>query len=84
MLVRPSEYSVGLLALGRYRREASSRNWLPVQSSEPDEVPHALVMRSHYAVGRFLGFVVFLQRAAPTTLSNRQHPLFEFRLPPEY
>jgi hypothetical protein len=28
-------------------------------------------MRSHFAVGRFLGCVVFLRRAAPTTLSDR-------------
>jgi hypothetical protein len=40
-------------------------------------------MRSHSAVSRFLGFVVFLRRAAPITLSNRPHTLVEFRLPPE-
>jgi hypothetical protein len=30
-----------------------------------------LVSRAHFAVGRSLGFVVFLRRAAPVTLSNQ-------------
>jgi hypothetical protein len=38
---------------------------------QPVEVPRLLVSRSHYAVGRFLGYVVFLRRAAPTTLSDQ-------------
>jgi hypothetical protein len=60
-----------LLAARRFRRGASSRNWLLVQSSEPCEVPRLLVSRSHFAVGRFLGCVVFLRRAALITLSDQ-------------
>ena len=67
----PSESSVTLLAALRRRIEASSRNWLLVQSSKPAEVPHLLVLRSHFAVGRFLGYVVFHRRAALTTLSDQ-------------
>jgi hypothetical protein len=50
---------------------ASSRNWLLVQSLEPAEVPRLLVLRSHFAVGHFLGCVVFLRRAALNTLSGQ-------------
>jgi hypothetical protein len=50
---------------------ASSRNWLLVQSFKPAEVPLLLVLRSHFAVGRFLGCVVFLQRVALNTLSDQ-------------
>jgi hypothetical protein len=49
----------------------SSRNWLLVQSFKPAEVPPLLVLRSHFAVGHFLGCVVFLQRAALNTLSDQ-------------
>jgi len=56
---------------GRCRRTASSRNSPLVQSSEPREVPPLLVLRSHFAVGRFLGSVVFPRRAALTTLSDQ-------------
>jgi hypothetical protein len=67
----PSESSAALLAPKRCRLGASSRNWLLVQSSEPDQVPQLLVLRSHSAVGRFLGFVVFPGRAVLTTLSSQ-------------
>jgi hypothetical protein len=60
-----------LLARRRCRRGASSRNSLLVQSSWPAEVPRLLVPRFHFAVGRFLGCVVFLRRAALTTLSDQ-------------
>jgi hypothetical protein len=50
---------------------ASSRNSLPVQSSEPAGVPVLLVLRSRHAVGRFLGCAVFLRRVASATLSYR-------------
>ena len=60
-----------MLAARRYRRPTSSRNSLLVQSSEPREVPLALVEWSHFAVGHFLGCVVFLRRAALTTLSDQ-------------
>jgi hypothetical protein len=53
------------------RLATSSRSELLVQSSWLAEVPHLLVLRSHFAVGHFLGCVVFLRRAAPTTLSDR-------------
>jgi hypothetical protein len=62
---------------------ASSRNSPPVQSSWLDEVPRLLVPRSHHAVSRFLGCVVFLRRAAPSTVKRPVRPLFEFRVPPE-
>jgi hypothetical protein len=67
--LRPSECAVVLLAGRRCRLAASSRNSLLVQSVEPGEVPQCLVVRSHFAVGHFLGFVVFLHQAALTTLS---------------
>jgi hypothetical protein len=55
----------------RNRIGASSRNWLLVQSSWPVEVPRLLVLQSHFAVGHSLGCVVFLRRAALTTLSDQ-------------
>jgi hypothetical protein len=55
----------------RARIAASSRNWLLVQSFGPAEVPQALVPRSHFAVGHFLGCVVFLRRTTPATLSGQ-------------
>jgi len=39
--------------------------------SEPAEVPPVWVRRSRLAVGRFLGFAVFLRRARGPQLSNR-------------
>jgi hypothetical protein len=81
---RPSESSIVLLAHTRRRLRASSRNWLPVQSFWLAEVTSALVERSHFAVGHSLGYVVFPERAAPHTIRRTVHPLFEFRLPPEY
>jgi hypothetical protein len=56
----------------RNRIGASSRNWLLVQSLGPVEVPRLLVPRSHFAVGRFVGCVVFLRRATLTTLSSQR------------
>jgi len=50
---------------------ASSQNWLLVQSFRPAEVSPLLVLRSHCAVGHFLGCVVFLQRTARSQLSKR-------------
>jgi hypothetical protein len=50
---------------------ASSRNSLLVQSFRPAEIPPLLVLRSHFAVGRFLGCVVFVRRAALSTLSDQ-------------
>jgi len=64
-------------------RRASSRNLLLVQRPLPAEVLLLLVRQSHFAVGRFLGLVVFPQRTAVTTLSDQPQPLVEFRLPPE-
>jgi hypothetical protein len=40
-----------------------------------------LLPRSHFAVGRFRGCVVFPRRAAPVTVKQPEHTLFEFRLP---
>jgi hypothetical protein len=65
----PSESSTALVATSRCRIGASSRNSLLVHSSWPAEVPPALVGRSRFAVGRFLGCTVFLRRAALMTLS---------------
>jgi hypothetical protein len=67
----PSESSVTLLAARRCRRTASSRNSLLVQSTEPSGVPLVLVLRSHFAVGRFLGCVVFPRRAALAAFNNQ-------------
>jgi hypothetical protein len=55
----------------RTRIATSSRNWLLVQSFKPAEVPQSLVLRSHFAVGRFLGCVVFLRRTTLATLSGQ-------------
>jgi hypothetical protein len=71
VLACPSESSVALLARRRHRRRASSRNPPLVQSSWPVEVPRLLVLQSHFAVGHSLGCVVFLRRAALTTLSDQ-------------
>jgi len=62
---------VVLLVARRHRLTASSRHSHLVQSSVPVRVPQLLVLRSHFAVGHFLGFVVFLRRAALTTLSDQ-------------
>jgi hypothetical protein len=56
---------------GRCRRTASSRNSLLVQSSEPCEVPAFFVLRSHFAVGNFLGCVVFPRKAVLGTFSDQ-------------
>jgi hypothetical protein len=50
---------------------ASSRNSLLVQSLTPVAVPRLSVPWSRFAVGRFLGYPVFPQRVAPTTLSSQ-------------
>jgi hypothetical protein len=50
---------------------ASSRNSLLVQSLTPVAVPRLSVPWSRSAVGRFLGYPVFPQRVAPTTLSSQ-------------
>jgi hypothetical protein len=43
-----------------------------------------LVQRSHFAVSRFLGFVVFLRRGWPVAFQRPVNaPLIEFRFPPE-
>jgi len=55
----------------RHRRTASSQNSLLVQSPEPCEVPALLVLRSHFAVGHFLGCVVFPRKAALGTFSDQ-------------
>jgi hypothetical protein len=67
--LRPSESSATLLATRRCRRMTSSRNSLPVQSFEPVVVSSLWVRRSHFAVGLFLGCVVFQLRAAPAGLT---------------
>jgi hypothetical protein len=60
-----------LLAARRCRRTASSRNSLLVQSTEPSGVPLVLVLRSHFAVGHFLGCVVFPRKAVLGTFSDQ-------------
>ena len=51
---------------------ASSRSWLLVQSIKPVEVPPLLVLRSHFAVGHFLGCVwSSFAETAPITLSDQ-------------
>jgi hypothetical protein len=46
-------------------------------------VPPAWVERSHFAVGRFPGRVVFRCSTSAMTVRPPRIPLFEFRLPPE-
>jgi hypothetical protein len=50
----------------------------------PAEVAPALVGRSRYAVGRFLGFAVFPRAGPADTVKRPRGPLFGFRSPPEY
>jgi len=69
---------------GRFRRTASSRNQLSVQSSWSVEVSRSFFPRSHSAVGRFLGCVVFLRRIAPGTVKQPGRTLFGFHLPSEF
>jgi hypothetical protein len=63
---------------------ASARNSLLVQSSWPCDVSRSLVSRSHPAVSRFLGCVVFRRRAALASVKRPSRPLCEFRVPPAY
>jgi hypothetical protein len=67
----PATYCHAILLLEprRCRRGSSSRDWLPVQSFLPAEVTPVLLRRSHFAVGRFLGSMVFLQRGSPVTIT---------------
>jgi hypothetical protein len=81
----PSEYSVWLLDPRCLDLGSSSRDWLLVQSSSLTAVSHLLVMRSHFAVGRFLGCVVFPSVSFAVHFSaSRSSPLFELRLRQEY
>jgi hypothetical protein len=47
----------------------------------PAQVPPLLVWRSHYAVGRFLGSVVFPWRTTLATVKRTANPLVELGLP---
>jgi hypothetical protein len=77
----PSEFSVRLLDPGCLHLRPSSRDWLLVQSSSLAGVSPLLVKRSHFAVGRFLGCVVFQPaRFAGHFSASRSSPLFELRL----
>ena len=60
----PSESSVWLLGPRCLHLGSSSQDWLLVQSSSLAGVSPLLVKRSHFAVGRFLGCVVFQNRRA--------------------
>jgi hypothetical protein len=77
----PSECSVWLLDPRCLHVGSSSRDWLLVQSSSLTDVSPLLVKRSHFAVGRFLGCVVFpsVSFARHFTASSSS-PLFELRL----
>jgi hypothetical protein len=73
-----------LLNPGRFRFRLSSWDWPLVQSSLSDEVSPVLVKRSHFAVSRFAGFVVFPRSVSSGHRSvSRSSPLFEFCLPIE-
>jgi len=77
----PSECSVWLLDPGCLHLRSSSRDWLLVQSSLLTDVPPLWVKRSHFAVGRFLGCVVFPSVSFAGHFSaSRSSPLFELRL----
>jgi hypothetical protein len=84
MFACPSESSSQLLGPGCSPSEVV----LSELASRPEFSTHRsialCVKRSHCAVGRILGFVVFLQRGLPVAFSaSGQKPLCEFRLPPE-
>ena len=55
-------------------------NWLLVQSFCSAEVAPLWVRRSRFAVGRFLGCVVFLQRTSPVTVKRSVES--SLRVPP--
>jgi hypothetical protein len=82
LLACPSESSVPPFERRRFRSTSIlSRNWLLVQSSSPAEVSPVLVERSRFAVGHFLGCVVFPWRMPPITVKQAANPLFELGLP---
>jgi hypothetical protein len=77
----PSEFPVWLLDPGCLHLRSSSQDWLLVQSSSLTDVSPVLVKRSHFAVGRFLGCVVFPSVSFAGHFSaSRSSPLFELRL----
>jgi hypothetical protein len=57
-----------------------SSDWLLAQSCWPLTVSPALVGRSHFAVSRFLGCVVFLQEASLATVKSPVESSLESRL----
>jgi len=74
-----------LLALGsRLAQDVLFWDWLLVQSSGSILVSPLLVVRSHLAVGPFLGLVVFRRIESVGHVKQPAHPLFEFGLPLEY
>jgi hypothetical protein len=56
--------------LGVATTGSSSRDWLLVQSCWPLAVPPLWVKRFHYAVGHFLGCVVFPQQTSLVTIKR--------------
>jgi hypothetical protein len=62
----------------------TSSDWLLAQSHWPAAVSLVLVERSHFAVSRFFGCVVFLQRASLATIRLPVESSLEFRLRLEY
>jgi hypothetical protein len=67
---RPSESSVQPVLLGVSTPGLYSSDWLLAQSCWPLTVSPALVGQSHFAVSRFLGCVVFLQKASLATVKS--------------
>jgi hypothetical protein len=72
--------SVSLVGPGVSTPEPPSSDWLLAQSRWPLAVSPVLVKRSHFAVSRFLGCVVFLQKASLATVKSPVESSLEFRL----
>jgi len=83
--VCPSECSGQVLGPGCWPPEVVLSELASRSESSTHQGIALLVQRSHYAVGRSLGFVVFPQQGLPVAFSaSGQKPLSEFRLPPEF
>jgi hypothetical protein len=76
----PSERSVGLVLPGVSAAGLYSSDQLLAQSCWLPTVSSALVGRSHFAVSRSLGCVVFPHEALPATIRFPARPSLEFRL----
>jgi hypothetical protein len=85
VFIRPSEFSGQVLDPGCWPPGVVLSELASRSESSTHRGIALCVKRSHYAVGRSLGFVVFPQQGLPVAFSaSGQKPLSEFRLPSEF